>query len=418
MFYYIPNAALSAVIIHAVGDLITPPKTVYEFWRASPLEVFIFFVGVIVTVFSTIENGIYCTICISVAVLLFRTLRSQGRFLGRIKVHSVLGDRVIGDSSKPVGEYGTFSGNTAEPPARNIFLPITHGDGSNPELELEHPNPGIFIYRFTEDFNFPNASHTLENLVHYVFRNTRRTNLAHYERAGDRPWNEPGPTRRERKAALAAGLEEGAAGVDITKPTLKAIILDFSSVNNVDITSVQNLIDVRNQLDRYVSPDVVDWHFACINNRWSKRALLSAGFGYPAPRPDGLHKHWKNIFSVAEIGGRSSAAAAAERDLREKETAEARRSGGDGGDIEAVASEGSSEDNDAKAKGVAANVRSRGGGLAKSVAVNGINRPLFHVDLTSALQSAIANVEARAEHLAQAEPLNVPGVPAQIEPVN
>lgn len=33
------SAGLAAVIIHAVGDLITPPNTVYQFWKISPLEV-------------------------------------------------------------------------------------------------------------------------------------------------------------------------------------------------------------------------------------------------------------------------------------------------------------------------------------------------------------------------------------------
>jgi solute carrier family 26 (sodium-independent sulfate anion transporter), member 11 len=33
----------------------------------------------------------------------------------------------------------------------------------------------------------------------------------------------------------------------------------------------------------------------------------------------------------------------------------------------------------------------------RGVITHGLNRPLFYVDLTSALQSAIANVEARAE---------------------
>jgi sodium-independent sulfate anion transporter 11 len=40
-------------------------------------------------------------------------------------------------------------------------------------------------------------------------------------------------------------------------PALRAIILDFAAVNNVDVTSVKNLIDVRNQLDRWASPDSV-----------------------------------------------------------------------------------------------------------------------------------------------------------------
>ena len=36
VFYYIPNATLSAVIIHAVCDLITSPDTLYQFWKVSP----------------------------------------------------------------------------------------------------------------------------------------------------------------------------------------------------------------------------------------------------------------------------------------------------------------------------------------------------------------------------------------------
>jgi sodium-independent sulfate anion transporter 11 len=41
-----------------VGDLITSPATLYGFWRIAPLEVVIFFAGVIVTVFTSIEIGI------------------------------------------------------------------------------------------------------------------------------------------------------------------------------------------------------------------------------------------------------------------------------------------------------------------------------------------------------------------------
>lgn len=58
VFYYIPSASLSAVIIHAVGDLITPPKSVFAWWKVDPPEVIIFFAGVIGSVFGTIEIGI------------------------------------------------------------------------------------------------------------------------------------------------------------------------------------------------------------------------------------------------------------------------------------------------------------------------------------------------------------------------
>lgn len=187
MFYYIPNAALSAVIIHAVGDLITPPNTLYQFWRVSPWEVLIFFVGVFVTVFSSIENGIYCTICISLGVLLFRQLIARGRFLGKVKVHSVIGDHVVGgDNPKHSAEaHGRYlDGGDPDKSLRNLFLPMSHNDGSNPQVVVEAPYPGIFIYRFSEGFNYPSANHYLDHMVGTIFAQTRRTNPHSYGRLG------------------------------------------------------------------------------------------------------------------------------------------------------------------------------------------------------------------------------------------
>lgn len=195
VFFYIPSASLSAVIIHAVGDLITPPNTVYQFWRVSPLEVPIFFAGVFVTIFSSIENGIYTTICVSIALLLYRVLKAKGRFLGKVKVHSLVGESIVGNESKPFlpnnGTFTTSGGTHEDASSRNIFIPLDHGDGSNPDVEVQIPYPGVFIYRFSEGFNYPNANHYLDQLTNHVFATTRRTNLDHYPRPGDRPWYVP-----------------------------------------------------------------------------------------------------------------------------------------------------------------------------------------------------------------------------------
>ena len=184
VFFYIPSSSLAGVIIHAVGDLITPPNTVYQFWRISPLEVIIFFAGVIVTIFSSIENGIYTTICISIAVLLFRVVKAQGRFLGKVKVHSVIGDHIMESKDPLAGKDSTRFANDPDNSARNIFLPIEHNDGSNPQIDVESPYPGIFIYRFSEGFNYPNANHYLDYMVATIFKETRRTNPDSYPKLG------------------------------------------------------------------------------------------------------------------------------------------------------------------------------------------------------------------------------------------
>lgn len=389
VFFYIPSSSLSGVIIHAVGDLITPPNTLYQFWRVSPLEVIIFFAGVIVTVFSTIENGVYVTICLSAGVLLFRVLYARGRFMGKVQVHSVAGDQLL-DNKPGQTPPGFSTGSVPEDASRNIFLPLSHNDGSNPEVSVESPYPGIFIYRFSEGFNYPNANHYTDYLVATIFKDTRRTNMHQYARLGDRPWNDPGPRR-------------GHTEVDRSDlPTLKAIILDFSSVNNVDITSVQNLIDVRNQLDRYAAPELVQWHLACINNRWTKRALASAGFGYPTvapPSADGSVQRWKPIFAIAELGGSSSAAAAAER----RDNLQRKRSNGQndaerglkGDNIERSSDSSLGNDDLQKELATSKPYGSTHVHERRAALVQGLNRPFFHVDLTTALQSAIANAEER-----------------------
>ncbi|KIW07802.1 uncharacterized protein PV09_01724 [Verruconis gallopava] len=383
VFYYISNATLAAVIIHAVGDLITPPNTVYRFWRISPIEVLIFFAGVFVTVFSTIEDGVYTTISCSAALFLFRAFKAKGYFLGKVKIHSVIGDHLLDGEENKTGVAKPYDQNrghvsshdTAE--YRNAFLPISHHDGSNPAIELEDPYPGIFIFRFSEGFNYPNANHYLDYMVKVIFEKTQRTNPLSFPRPGDRPWNDPGPRRGKELNS------------NDHRPTLKAIILDFSSVNNVDITSVQNLIDVRNQLDRYASPETVEWHFAGINNRWTKRALASAGFGQPSEssHAPGEGHRWKPIFSVADIGGYASAANQAEW---EQNRDELRRASTRNADIERATSVSqSSEENPKAIPGGVCAVPGR------HIIVHGVNMPLFHIDLTAALQSAIYNVESR-----------------------
>ncbi|KAF1946250.1 sulfate permease [Clathrospora elynae] len=391
MFWYIPNAALSAVIIHAVLDLITPPNTVYQFWRISPLEVIIFFAGVIVTVFSSIENGIYVTVSVSAAMFAFRAFKAKGRFMGRAKIHSVVGDHLIDPTEEDKRESGgRKTPSEGEHSVREVFLPIDHKDGSNPNIQLEDPYPGIFIYRFSEGFNYPNANHYLDQLTDTIFKKTRRTNPGSYNRPGDRPWNDPGPRRGKET-------EEADA-----RPTLKAIILDFSSVNNIDLTSVQNLIDVRNQLDKYAAPDTVDWHFCNINNRWTKRALAAAGFGYYTPEnpDDGVTHRWKPIFSVAEIGGSYSAAAEAE--ARENRHTQRTLSQGRSQDIEAahagseVSSDAGSLNKQLEYSKAYGGVERNERGKSRIAVVQGLNRPLFHVDVTAALNSALANAQRKS----------------------
>jgi sodium-independent sulfate anion transporter 11 len=104
--------------------------------RSTALEAIIFLAAVVVSVFSTIENGIYVSIGASLVVLLFRIARPGGAFLGRVKV---------GVESLEDGKAGRT--------VRDVFLPYGHKSG----VHVEPPPEGIVIYRFEESMVFPNA---------------------------------------------------------------------------------------------------------------------------------------------------------------------------------------------------------------------------------------------------------------------
>jgi solute carrier family 26 (sodium-independent sulfate anion transporter), member 11 len=140
----------------------------------------------------------------------------------------------------------------------------------------------LTIYRLWQ----PNAFHYTEQLVNHIFKATKRTDPQSWGSVGDRPWNVRGPRH----------IDPDAHRLD-PRPTLKAIILDFASVAHIDVTSAQNLYDVRKQLDRHASPDRVEWHFANVQSPWVKRGLAAVGFGRPANAVTGP------LFTVAEVGG-------------------------------------------------------------------------------------------------------------------
>ncbi|EPX74405.1 sulfate transporter [Schizosaccharomyces octosporus yFS286] len=249
-FYYIPNAVLSAVIIHSVFDLILPWRQLVLFWRMQPLEALIFLASVLVSVFSSIENGIYTAVCLSAALLLFRIAKPSGSFLGTLKIAN---KSLVGD------DVGVI---------RDIYVPLDQ-KGVNPNLVIRDPPLGVLIFRLQESFTYPNAQHVNSMLTTKAKDVTRRGKNVQVKKKQDRAWNDP-PPKKQKKGVK----------IEDKRPLLRAIILDFSAVNHIDTTGVQSLVDTRKELENYAD-DEVEFHFTDINNGWIKRTLIAAGFGKP-----------------------------------------------------------------------------------------------------------------------------------------
>ena len=193
-FYWIPNAALSAVIIHAVADLVASPRQVYSFWRVSPVEFVIWLAGLLVTIFATIEDGIYTSTAASLALLLIRVARPRGHFLGRVTLHS-----------------------TKEQSSREVYIPIKPNKFlMNPHVKVYPPTPGVVVYRFEESFLYPNSSLVNDALVDYIKETTRRGIDMGEIKPSERAWNDSGKKTQSED--------------DQNKPILQAVVLDFSAV--------------------------------------------------------------------------------------------------------------------------------------------------------------------------------------------
>ncbi|KAK0522149.1 Sulfate permease 2 [Tilletia horrida] len=284
-FFWIPSAALSAVIIHAVGDLIASPRALYQFWLVQPLELAIWFAAVFVTIFVDIEKGIYTSILASLALLLVRVAQPRGRWLGLLRV-----SHLASGSDGPVkeGSAAVSIASTTYGLSRTVFLPLNDESGlRDPSLHVRPPPPGVLIYRPEEGLLYANVSRFVDIIADKAQHETRPGLDNDKLSRGDRPWNDPGPPNAwvaklfhlKSDAAQEIRAWHGIKTADQdTRPTLKAIIIDLGSVSNVDTTSIQALIDVRRQLERYAGHPV-EFHFASILSPWIRRGLLAGGFG-------------------------------------------------------------------------------------------------------------------------------------------
>jgi solute carrier family 26 (sodium-independent sulfate anion transporter), member 11 len=314
VFRYIPMAALAGLIIHAVANLPTPPKTVLKYWRLSPPEFIIWWVGVLVAIFVSLEVSIYITICLSLAVYLVRVARVQGRFIST-------------------------------------------------------PQPGVFVYRFPAGLSYPNQAQQLGNLVAYVKSHTRGP--ASSGGSGVPTWGE---------AVEPSSVQSNKKEEKTDLPQLRAVVLDCTAVDTIDITSVQGLVDARDALDKHACAGRrkgeeekcrVQWHFAGLTNPWARKTLARAGFG-------GAKK--------GERGGKC-----------EKGTQRDKNRGANNADVEAARHE------DHENPSGRSSVEERSGNDSgcenedplSRIQTWELERPLFHADLAQAVEGAAAEADRR-----------------------
>ncbi|CAO0791450.1 unnamed protein product [Mucor circinelloides] len=256
-FYYIPDAVLAAVVIHAVADLVSGPSYIKRLAAVSLWELLIFVATVVITFFTTVEYGIYASVGMSIVILLFRIARPRFWGLGRIPLSTAVNSVVYEDEKKHQPVVHSDLQN---------YLYVPEGHPSLGKLVESLPD-GILMCRVDESFTYPNSSFISDKIITYCKKRTRAGGKVLSK--GDRQWND------DATPAVIAARE--------SLPRLHALILDFASVNRLDSSGLQAIVDAQNALNRY-SGHHVEFHFVNILNPAIRRCLIVAQFGNQ-PRP-------------------------------------------------------------------------------------------------------------------------------------
>ena len=149
------------------------------------------------------------------------------------------------------------------------------------------------------------------------------------------------------------------------------------TVNSLDITSIDGLKGLRNTLDKHAAPGLVEWHFAGVHNRWTRKALSFAGFGFPATTDVKSMGNWCPAYTVT-----TSLAGATEEERKEMEIVQRSARVRD----EELGKD-ATESSETQVHEKTSNEKRRFQPLY------GVDRPFFHLDLHDAVDAAVRDAK-------------------------
>lgn len=246
----------------------------------SPFELFTFIAAVLITFFTTVEYGIYVSVCLSIAFMLIRIARPRYSILGRVPVQP---STSYFDPNDPYNEKGHIvvdnDGTTSPMNEEEHYIYVREDHPTLSHL-VQPPPPGVVVFRFDESLTYPNAGFLSDKIMHYIQDNFSSGSPPPTTK-GERAWNDRRPLAKKPESDEEAA--EQARQREEERVKLRAIVLDCSAINHLDSTGVQTLLDLKLAINRYAGHEV-EWHFANIATPWIRNALITSGFGSQAGR--------------------------------------------------------------------------------------------------------------------------------------
>ncbi|KAF8940790.1 sulfate transporter family-domain-containing protein [Dissophora ornata] len=212
-FFYIPDAALSAVIMVAVATLVSPPSVFIQFYKINLWDFLSSQIALWVTIFVSVETGIAAGVGFSLIVLLFRIARPNFHVLRQLK-------------DRP-----------------DVFIDAT----IDSTLDTVSAPNGVLVFRIEESTTFPNAESFKTWVIEEVYKYTRFG--GRIKTASEKLWSDDLDIHIRNLRKVAHGPESHITDEDL--PKLRSVIFDFSAVNNIDSTGLQGLFDLRELLRDY-----------------------------------------------------------------------------------------------------------------------------------------------------------------------
>jgi sodium-independent sulfate anion transporter 11 len=213
-FKYIPFPTLAAVIVVAVSKLVMKWSELVNLFLIDILDFSLCVLCVLFTFFLGSELGVYISMGLSFFILVLRIAHPKLSVLFK----------VIGD-----GDH--------------------FEDRKNTQFDSENPEPGVIIFRPRESLLFPNIEHFKEVMMNVVLEET--ASLAAIIPAKDKPWSDDLLSKGEHLRVLRSRKTRQPKVNYSDLPPLKAIIMDLTSVNRIDGSGIQGLVEFKEMCAAY-----------------------------------------------------------------------------------------------------------------------------------------------------------------------